>query len=208
VKTFILIVLSYSISFDIPAQVKSFEYNNPEAIQLNDEKIDLLTSQLWRVYKTIFEYRGHIIETSANESFSYNSDFSFSYYDSQGVWTLIDQKYIRHQLNMKGDEGRLNFGGIYSVTTLTDSTLILTKLLTSSHDMKRTMYLKPESHFPPREEYGLNPFYYWKDIQKNTLDSIGNLSDKKLFSSNLDYIGDTLFIPTIDSLYIIIKKHD
>jgi len=188
--------------------VISFELNNPDAIQLNEKSMELLTSPVWRIYRTVFEYRGHISSTSSDGSFKYNRDNSFSIYDRQGVWTLVDEKYIRHKLNREDDEDRLNFGGIYAVTTLTDSSLTITKLLTTSHDMKRTLYLKPDSFFPPKREYGANTLYYRKNIDKSTLDSIRGLSLEQLFSSNLDYVGDTLFIPTIDSLYIVIRKTD
>ena len=122
------------------AQVKSFELTNPEAIQLTDSCLKLLTSQAWQNIQIETDVRGSLTKFDGTGVLNYSDDGTFTYRRS-GVWEIIEGKYIRHEFEDE-IEKEINFGGIYAVSELTDSVLTITKLLTSSHDMKRTMYFR------------------------------------------------------------------
>lgn len=116
---------------------------NPFAQELTDSALQLLTSQTWHVIQIDADVRGTLTETEGRRVLNYNEDGSFTYRHS-GTWKIVEGKYIDHRIeNENGKE--VNFGGIYAVVELSSSALTLTKILTSSHDMVRTMYLEPLS---------------------------------------------------------------
>lgn len=193
------------------AQVKSFELTNPEAIQLTDTCLKLLTSQAWQNIQIETDVRGTLTKFDGTGVLNYSDDGTFTYRRS-GVWEIIEGKYIKHEFEDE-IEKEINFGGIYAVSELTDSVLTITKLLTSSHDMKRTMYFRSTKISPiPKPPARIKPIfsapinYYEGKTDPTSLDSISNLSMEALFTYDYIVIRDTIYIHTQDSLYRIKRK--
>lgn len=206
-KYIVLLCIIILIPFGIIAQVKSFELTNPLAIELTDSAIQKLTSQTWRVIQVDTDVRGKITETEGRRVLKYNEDGTFTYRHS-GTWEIIDGKYIDHSIeNEQGNE--VNFGGIYAVVELSSSVLTLTKILTSSYDMVRTMYFEPLSDdlTSARASSRLKPIfsapinYYKGKTDPISLDSISKLSMEELFMNQYLIMDDTIYLHTPDSLY-------
>ena len=168
----------------------------------------ILTSGYWRVYQDNVENRGTMISTQKNISMCYYPDGTFFYNGSTGAWKILEDQYIEHKLDSKEAENRLNFGGVFSITKLDNSTLILTKLLTSSHDMKRTLHMKSSTILTTREQPSSGrPYFYDGTIDELTRDSISKMDSYQLFNAGLTIVGkDLIHIMTPDSLYIIELK--
>jgi len=210
VKKHIALFIVLFGSLFMNAQVKSFELSNPSAIQMDNVNLEQVTSKRWIAYKLNTTIRGDLTETKKKFSLVYNEDNTFTYGRSEGIWELIDDKYIKHTLNDEEDESRFNFGGIYGVTTLTDTTLTLTKLLTSSHNMKRIIHFISSEISLNRYRatplgafiYG-QPYVYRGELDDKTLDSISSFRIEQLFEIGYNFENDTISIQTEDSLYRI-----
>jgi hypothetical protein len=99
----------------------------------------------------------------------------------------------------------MNFGGTYAVTFLTDSSLVLTKILTSSRDMKRVIHLTLKPYKFDLSQFKWHHFYDDKPTLSQ-IDSISRLSSESLFEYNFKFTKDSVFFPTSDSLYRIKRK--
>lgn len=187
----------------INAQLKSFELSNPHAIELTGRNLELLKSCDWNIKRIDTKTRENVIDNKGFGSLEYFGNGTFQYRGSKGTWELIDSKFLNHKLDNYKAEGRLNFGGIYSATELTDSTLVLTKLLTSTNDMSRTIYLKKYDRVP---QVAFEPYYYKGPMDERAIDSLGSMSVEDLFISNFNFRNDSVFIQTPDSLYRIKRK--
>ena len=185
-------------------QPKYFEFSNPTAINLTQDTIETILTHKWYVVSVLMENRGNMNETKGRHSFEMRGDQTFKYSYADGTWEIREGKYIDFCLGKKEDEGRLNFGGLYAVTSLTDSTLTLTKLLTSSHDMKRIVHLKDSQSYRGTE-YPSIPYYTGKVDQK-LLDSISRFDAVELFETGFNFTRDSIFIQTKDSLYRIPRR--
>jgi hypothetical protein len=139
----------------------------------------------------------------------YHADGSFTY-RYLGKWEIIESKYIKHLFeNEKGKDE--NFGGIYAVVELSPSKLTLSKILTSSHDMKRTMYFQTKSNDLPtvRSSFRMKPIFTASSILYKgktdlvSLDSISKLSTEALFAHDYLVKNDTIYLVAPDSLYVI-----
>ena len=194
-----LFINLYLLSFlASSAQIKTYEYNYPRAILLDSESLSILTSQDWHIYQIDWEIKGNFTSAPAYGTIRYHSDLTFNYGSADGNWTLTEGKYINHSLKHREDEVMYKFGGIYSVTTLTDSTLTLTKVLTSSYDLKRTIHLMSTPSLPGHEQY-----VYRDSVDQHALDSIRSMSTEQLFMYGFSWEDDTILIQIEDSLYRI-----
>ncbi len=190
------------------AQTKSFELSNPHAMLLDSGALGILTSGYWRVYQDEVESRGQKMSTPKNTSMCYYPDGTFFYNGSAGTWKILDDRYITHQFDEKGAQERLNFGGVFSVTGLNDSTLTLTKLLTSSHDTKRTLHLKPSNTLTETEQPNSGgPYFYNGQLSQSTVDSLSRMDADELFDAGFTVLpNNTVHIIAPDSLYVIRLK--
>ena len=207
----------FSIIFCLPlisayAQTKNFELNNPNAIPLNNESLEILTSGYWRVYKDVMESRESTISTPKNISMCYYPDGTFFYNGSVGTWEILENTYIEHKLD-KEVKDYLNFRGIFSVTALNNfngapTTLTLTKLLTSSHDMKRTLYLKSSTILTKTEQPNSgSPFIYKGSLNESTIDSLSSMDSDELFNAGFTILpNNKIHIIASDTLYVIRLK--
>ena len=193
----------------VHAQTSSFELNNPHSIPLDNSSLDVLTSGFWRVFKDEMESGGKTASCPKNISICYYSDGTFFYNGSTGSWEVVEGRYIQHKLK-KEDQERLNFGGIFSVTEISDSTLALTKLLTSSHDMKRTLYLKPATILTKTEQPNSGgPYFYDGTFDALAMDSLSKMENDELFNAGFTILGSNMVhIMTPDTLYVIRLKSD
>ena len=112
----------------------------------------------------------------------------------------------------KDDKGKeVNFGGIYAVAEISSSKLTLSKILTSSHDMKRTMYFEPArndlatvpSSFRMKPIFAASTNLYTGKTDPTSLDSISKLSMEHLFTNDYLIKKDTIYLVAPDSLYRI-----
>ena len=151
----------FLLPFGISAQLKSFELTNPLALELTDSTLQLLSSQSWRVIQIDTDVRGILTETEGRRILKYNADGSFTY-RYPGTWEVVNGRYLKHMF--KDDKGKeVNFGGIYAVAEISSSKLTLSKILTSSHDMKRTMYFEPardQQQATVASSFRLKPFQH------------------------------------------------
>ena len=208
ILTWILLLIPFGIS----AQLKSFEFSNPLAIPLTDSAIQLLTSQTWVVNHIDTDNRGILTETQVKKELKYHTDGSFTYRFS-GKWEIAEDRYIKHLF--ENDEGKeVNFGGIYAVVELSPSTLTLSKILTSSHDMKRTMYFQAKSDDLPvvSSSFRMKPIFtassnlYKGKTDPVSLDSISRLSTEHLFTNDYLFENGIIYLAAPDSLYRIKRK--
>lgn len=200
-KTYNLISAFFLASLCANGQPKYFEFSNPTAIKLTKDTIEIILTHKWYVVSVVMENRGNMNVTKGRHSFEMRGDQTFKYSYAEGTWEIREGKYIDYCLGKKEDEGRLNFGGLYAVTSLTDSTLTLTKLLTSSHDMKRMINLKDSKSYRGTE-YASIPYYTGK-VDQEFLDSISRFGAVELFETGFNFTRDSIFIQTKDSLFRI-----
>ena len=136
-----LYFIVFSISVNIcTGQKKYFEYQNSEAIRLSKTELKLLTSKDW--YPDVIEdkIRNDTILTTHFNKIKYNFDGSYLLGKCSGQWSIKYNKYIEHLSDSNRNCKTYEFGGIYSILVLNDSALVITKLMTSSQDMKRTIF--------------------------------------------------------------------
>ncbi len=226
---YLLCLLVLFSPFQIKGQ-KSFELANTEALQLDERNLPELIGTFWVSVTEDMLVRNDTITTSSRYTrtyIEYFPDQTFEFNGKFGSWVIIEGKYIRHALSKTDYEKQLNFGGTFSVTELGDSTLTLVKILTSSSDMKRTIYFKAES----REEYfrpfltasnkpirptkkkktkptrvykNLTPFLLEPDLKE--FKRISKLRTDELLHYGFDFKGDTIYIQIKDSLYRLRRR--
>ncbi len=203
-RPFIFTLLFCLASLIIHGQTKYFEFSNPGSIALNDEKLDMLTSGYWRVFREETEIRGTSKVTPLNISMCYYPDGTFFYNGSTGTWKVREGRYIDHQLDKEVID-QLNFGGIFAVSELSDSTLTITKLLTTSHDMKRTQYLKASTVLTRnRQSKSGNPYSYPGTLSEATIDSLCNMDSVQLFNAGFTILpNNMIYIMATDTMHIL-----
>lgn len=199
--TFTTIICFLSLA----SAAQTFELDNPQALFLSQGVSEMLTTQYWHLDKSITEIRGHSTETSLSGYIKYDFDGTFNRSGSLGTWRMIDDKYINHQLYKPSQMHRYNFGGIYCITAIDDTTLVLNKLLTSTHDMKRTIFFtsSPASHPNLLTEV---QWFYDGPLDETDIDSIRNLTLERAIKLGFPLHHDTIFIQTPDSAYSIIRN--
>ncbi len=200
---FTLIVVLNSIYLFLAAQPKSFELENPNAILLDSGIVSQLFDKQWEIHQIDTKVRGQLIEKTVFGTLHYTKEGVFYYNGRQGNWQIVEDRYLKHQLLKQKDEQELNFGGIYAVIALAADTLVLSKVLTSTSDMTRTIYL---TNFKLSVQANSNKTILRKKLSAEQIDSIRYLSTEALFISgfiiNYDFIG----VPTTDSVYWIERK--
>ena len=202
-KKLSFLILTVFCVLGLHSQPKSFELSNPNAIELTGNNLEHLLSTYWRIQKIDTKMREQLIDTKVYGSIEYSNDGTFKYSGSNGNWQLLESKFIKHQLEDNEDERRFNFGGIYCATELTDSTLVLTKIFTSTNDMSRTIYLRKYDKNKAAQPV---PFVYTQPMNEKTIDSLSSLSMEELFISGFNFRNDTILIQTPDSLYRIKRR--
>lgn len=198
------------LSINSLSQVKDFELTNPDALQLTDSRIELLTSTPWKSYLLVTYIRGNHTENSLKAVLKYTKEGFFEYMGGNGVWTVLEDRFIKHI--MIDDNKRhidYKFGGKYAITEISDSTLTLTKMLTSSYDMQRIIYFrKHNKNTPTITHFSFSPDHLQGVLSPQKIDSISRLSMEVLFAYDYKVVRDTIYVQTADSLFRIKRKVD
>jgi len=81
----------------------------------------------------------------------------------------------------------------------------MTKLLTSSNDMKRTLYLKSSTILTQSEQPNSGgPYIYNGTLDQMIIDSLSNMDSDELFNAGFTVLQNNMIhIFTPDSLYVI-----
>lgn len=175
-------------------------------MELSKEQMAYLLANSWKVSRVDTHLRDEVVNTTGWALLEYGDNNTFSYGGKSGDWKLIENKYFEYRFYRPEDEARLNFGGIYAVVNLTDTTLTLAKVLSSTQDMKRIIYLYQSDYYNSKLLTNLEN-HYRGNLSKKVLDSISHLSEELLlkagFYSGLYLVGDTILINTQDAVYKI-----
>ncbi|MBL4654226.1 MAG: hypothetical protein JKY33_00200 [Bacteroidia bacterium] len=163
-----------------------FEYHNPNAIALTPTVINQIKSTEWFAFNITTIIRSDTIETEVHHSLTYDSS-KFKFGRCNGIWRIVQNNYIKHEGDTNGICDNLKFGGIYCVTELTDTSMVLEKLQTSTHDMKRSI------------QFGNK----MSGFEGTSLDNPTNMQDIKLHELK-NIIGHTYILDssTGDSIYV------
>jgi hypothetical protein len=206
------------------SQRKYFEYNNPNAIVLNSENLKLLIGRTWYETELIYIMRSDTTKVTGFDQIHYNKDGTFTSAYGEGTWEIKYRKYIIQKIPERSKYNRPpRFDGIFSVTTLGDSSLTLEKTLTSSQDMKRifSFSLKgvPRQIFtwvavknPFIEKAKLtsegvkNPFIDKAKLTEDDIDSLSHFTDVQAFTSGVGPNNTEISVVTPDSVYVIQQK--
>tara|TARA_Y100001949_G_C15921460_1_gene301462 strand:- start:52 stop:498 length:447 start_codon:yes stop_codon:yes gene_type:complete len=140
-----------------------------------------------------------------NISVNYLDDGRFFYNGAWGNWSLLKNELVDHSLSPPSFETKYNFGGEFRITSLTDSTLVLTKNLTTSGNLNRIIYLKASNKLTLTEQNKIESAYIYNGIlTREVIDSIKNMTKSELFDAGLNILGGGhVHILTPDSLYFI-----
>jgi hypothetical protein len=174
--------LSYKVT---EGQRKYFEFNNAEAIRLTAKRIESLCSREWYVSRIEYKERERNYDHHTYQSIRYNKDGTYTFGREKGSWELIYGKYLRHE----ADEVHRNYvglAGIYSVLAMSDTAVIITKVLTSSGDMKRTLHLSTKQIKPLRWQ---SDSTYYKPTSGTLHPSYGYYSRPSFSPEELDSLS-------------------
>ncbi len=197
---------------------KYFEYNNPLAIKLSKKTLGLVTSTKWTLSRWDFVMRG---DTSGFQRYSghgshvFRTDKTFTWFRTSGTWAVHRKKYIVCKPDTSGRNPNIpDF--ILSVIALTDNSMVLQKLHTSSRDMFRTYYFSTKPEQNAREGMAGGAITYFPSNQRSmkfrdmqTLDSVTidslSFQYKELLVQDKFDVSDSgvLEIKTRDSTYQI-----
>ncbi|WP_053404467.1 hypothetical protein [Persicobacter sp. CCB-QB2] len=167
------------------------------------ETIHPLTASFWRLYENemIYGEKHHI--SSKNQSLCYYPDGRLFFNGVYGSWVL-DDEVVKHQLNRE-DEVAMNFGGDFIIENLTDSSLVITKLMDSKGEMKRRMYFKASKTLTPNPQpHSGAPYHFLGELNQQLLDSLHAMSKAALFDAGFTILrNDMIHILKEDTLHII-----
>jgi hypothetical protein len=214
--TVFLLLLVATTSF---SQRSYFEYNNPDAVKINKKVLDQLTTIEWQLKEINWLIR--------KDTFNYESGGTLKLKDTgkyllgfneAGTWELKYHRYlvINDTINHPNPH---KFSGTFGITSLNDSTLVLTQLHTSSRDMSRTLTFVKAGTFwdtekyPRYDRYGntypVKPARRQRILLAPTLiDSLTFLSEEVLVQLGHSEVNDTLYINGPDSLYKVPLHRD
>jgi hypothetical protein len=123
------------------AQRKYYEYNNPDAIKLDRKRIDMLTSTSWKLLEREITVRNHRSSYARNQTITYEKNGNYSVDGMPGKWKVEYDRYLVLTPDSTVADVGQALTGIYAVTSISDSTLTLVKLHSSSRDMTTKMSL-------------------------------------------------------------------
>ena len=164
-------------------------------------------SGYWRVFREDWDNKGTVRSFAKNISMCYYADGTFFYNGSTGTWEVLDDGSIDHKLDANAEDD-LNFGGIFSVTELSDSTLTLTKVLTTSHDLKRTLHLQPSTVLTKTTQHDSGaPYFFEGTLSTALVDSLCGMDTDQLFNAGITLLPNNMIhIMTPDTLHVIRPK--
>jgi hypothetical protein len=201
------------------SQRSYFEYNNPDAVKINKKVLDQLTDVEWNlkdvswlIRKDTFNYaRGGSLKLTKTGTYLLGIK-------AMGTWQLKYNRYLIIE-DTSNYPNSHKITGTFGVTSLDDSTLVLTQLHSSSRDMSRTLtfvkgrVLRDTEKYPTYDRYGnlysVKPARRQRNLLAPALiDSLTFLSKEVLLLLGHREVNDTLYINGPDSLYKVRLHRD
>jgi hypothetical protein len=209
----IIVLIAFCLAFhNAFPQRKYYEYNNPEALKLTSRRIEMLTSAEWQANEMHLMMRGDKYTYRHRETISYKPDGTYAASSLEGNWKIVYNRYLVHTpTSQKVPDQDHSVVGIYSITSINDSILTLTKLHSSTRDMTtRISFVKQteERGEDGRLSHALNSVSERRRLSDSELDSLRFLSKEELFIKNWSIKNDTLYVPISDTLYRISMNSD
>ena len=178
------------------SQKKYYEFNNPEALKINQKRLALLTSGQWEGKDLLVLIRGEESAYKNTKQVIYRPNGTYSANNVKGKWEIKYNRYLVHTVDNVSEyeigNTRNPLAGIYSITALNDSSLTLTKIQSSAQDMIWVMsFMKPTKQQADASNVlgHLNPFS-GRTLSTQTIDSISYLSKDELFTHNISVQND------------------
>ena len=211
----ISVIILLGCSINAFSQRSYYEYNNPDALRISRKTIELLSSAEWAVQDVSWLIKKDTFNYSAlGATLTFRKDGSFSGYCG-GTWKIKYNHYLVLD-EQCGRKDNRDLSGVYSITSLEDSLVTLTKVHTSSGDMSKTMTLVKyvsKQRVARSDLGGRSPeeierlLREWRRRDQENFDALID-SLKFLSKEELAFLGyresnDTLFFYTADSLYRI-----
>jgi hypothetical protein len=129
-------------------------------------------------------------------------------------------KYLRHEEEKK-QNWRNGLAGIYAIIFINDTSLVMTKLLTSSRDMKRTIYFSTKKRFAHRlvnndtgtfnkvQQIRRHRYYDRSYLSDDELDSLSYFNDADVSDNSFSVEDGIMRVNTRDTTYSIsLKRND
>jgi hypothetical protein len=145
IVTLILIIGTSSLCF---GQITgNLNVKDPKAIELTDEIVKLLCAKGWDFIKLIENIRGTETEyknqnSASKPTFDCNGEF-WDDFRGRGKWKKINNQYLQVTITIESNNYlKSKLKGAWAIYEISDSTLVLTKVLTSSGDWKKQYYFK------------------------------------------------------------------
>jgi hypothetical protein len=136
VRVIIFVILLQVIFHVALAQKKYYEFNNPDALKLNKKRIETLVANDWQGIDMQVQVRGDNYPYRNRRTVTYHSDGTYTSNGLTGKWKIKYNRYLIHEPTAKNTGEKQALAGIYGITSLSDSILILSKLHSSTGDMK------------------------------------------------------------------------
>jgi predicted NUDIX family NTP pyrophosphohydrolase len=208
----VVFTLLFLMTTAIPssAQRRYFEYNNPDAKKLNDKRRAILCGRMWYVDSVAVIIRGDTTYYYHHGlSIDYNEGGTYWLNRELGNWSIRYGRYLRHE-PVEAKAG-VSFAGIFSVTSISDTSLVLTKLQTSSRDMQRVFFLSHKLRQRQSRSYArgtvVPPVRIRKVLSSEELDSISYLSEEGLFTAGFPERDGKARVVTADSVYEVPRRY-
>jgi hypothetical protein len=122
---------------------------DPNALPLDVVEISALYNKEWNCQKMIETRRGAVRESSLFTSVTFFDDGKFSELLQTGQWKVIDSKFISILPAHTKAAPRRYITGAYSIYKISDSTLVLGQVLTSSGDWKKEYWFTIQERVRP-----------------------------------------------------------
>lgn len=216
-KPIILLIIILS-SVNLKGQVEYFEYSNSDVIEIDQHVLNLLTGTKWYGNLTMDFIRGDTIISNIGPNIYYKKDWTYNSFGC-GTWNIVKDKFITHAKDVDTSiEFKVGLIGVYGIIDITDSTLHLAKIQTSSHDMQRHLFFEDADY--NRKVVQIDRTYehpYIKTIYQHWshnegrysnyhktvslhIDTISNMTMEELFFHNFHMINDSIQISISDTL--------
>jgi hypothetical protein len=103
-------------------------------LPLDIPQFSYLFNKKWNCEKVIETRRGQVFELPTITSFTLSSDGKVHGYGASGQWNAVENKFLKFVIDKKKSSHKGRLVGAYSIYELSDSTLVLAQVLTSSGD--------------------------------------------------------------------------
>ncbi len=162
----ITLMLSGAGNIDSFSQRKYFEYNNPAALRISRNTFNLLTSKEWHLNRMEVVTRGDTLVFTQYSTHVFQPDKTYKALKSSGTWSIRAKKYLVCKPDTNGSRN-VPPDMILCLIALSDSSMVMQKLHTSSRDMFRTYYFSTRPKYPKRVAVLGAPLQYRVEGREN-----------------------------------------